>query len=65
MYSDRCDSFVPTDDYIWFGRTHFSRRETSARCLDRCWPSVVDGGPTLVRRREGDLSLSIFQQQSC
>ena len=49
MYSDRYDSFVPnvTDDYIWFERTQSSG--TSARCLDRCWASVVDGGPALVR----------------
>ena len=26
---------------------------SSARCLDRCWASVVDGGPALVQRWAG------------
>ena len=42
-----------TDDYIWFKQTQFSGRVTSARCFDRCWASVVDGGPALVRRWAG------------
>ena len=54
MFSDRYDYFVPnvTDDY-WFERTRSGGRGTSARCLDRCWASVVDGGPAFVRRWVG------------
>ena len=49
LYSDRYDYFVPevTDDCIWFERTQSSGRGTYARCLDRCWASVVVDGPAL------------------